>query len=187
MQARYKAVRDAYTLDPKRCRLCKFAIPFDKRRNDFCSRSCAAIVNNGGVVRNGKPRLPCPNCRGDIGENRKYCSHSCQFEFSHKEYIQKWIAGEISGNGKADISDHIRQYLIETFGHQCAICRRTEWEGRTIPLLLDHIDGNAQDSGPKNVRLICGNCNMQLPTFAGRNRGKGREDRRARYKPVSVP
>lgn len=31
-----------------------------------------------------------------------------------------------------------------------------------------------------NLRLVCGNCNMMLPTFSGRNRGNGRAWRRER-------
>jgi len=51
--------------------------------------------------------------------------------------------------------------------------------GSPIPLVLDHIDGNAMNYAVVNLRLVCGNCNMQLSTFAGKNRGKGTRGRTA--------
>jgi len=50
--------------------------------------------------------------------------------------------------------------------------------GEIISLILDHINGNSEDWSVQNVRLVCGNCDMQLPTYKGRNKGKGREWRR---------
>ncbi|MCK9458525.1 MAG: endonuclease [Proteobacteria bacterium] len=70
-----------------------------------------------------------------------------------------------------------KKYLAETRGRQCEICNNSEWMGKPIPLILDHINGDPEDHRLENVRLVCGNCDMQLPTFAGRNRGKGRKSR----------
>jgi len=50
-----------------------------------------------------------------------------------------------------------------------------------MPLVLDHINGNSDDWTLVNLRLVCGNCDMQLPTFKSLNRGKGRAWRRKRY------
>ncbi|TXH11815.1 MAG: endonuclease [Spirochaetes bacterium] len=75
-----------------------------------------------------------------------------------------------------------RKYLLETREHRCAICLRVEWQGQKIPLVMDHEDGNSQNWSLPNLRLICGNCDMQLPTFKNKNRGKGRGYRRERYR-----
>jgi 5-methylcytosine-specific restriction endonuclease McrA len=48
-------------------------------------------------------------------------------------------------------------------------------------LILDHVDGNADNWELANLRLVCPNCDAQLPTFKSRNRGNGRAYRRARY------
>ena len=49
---------------------------------------------------------------------------------------------------------------------------------------MDHIDGNSENNRLDNLRLICSNCDMQLPTYKAKNKGKGRKDR---YKDKQVP
>lgn len=45
----------------------------------------------------------------------------------------------------------------------------------------DHVDGDSGNNARPNLRLVCPNCDSQLPTFKARNRGKGRAWRRQRY------
>lgn len=47
------------------------------------------------------------------------------------------------------------------------------WCGRPSTLVLDHVDGVNDGDRLENLRLLCPNCNSQLPTFAGRNKGSG--------------
>ena len=46
------------------------------------------------------------------------------------------------------------------------------WAGKQLPLILDHINGNNLDNSPDNLRLLCPNCDSQLPTRGGTNRGR---------------
>jgi len=56
---------------------------------------------------------------------------------------------------------------------RCAVCAmEPTWNGRPLVLRLDHINGVRDDNRLSNLRLVCPNCDSQLPTFAGRNRGK---------------
>jgi hypothetical protein len=47
-----------------------------------------------------------------------------------------------------------------------------EWNGERLPLTLDHVSGDHCDNSPDNLRLLCPNCDSQLPTRGGRNRGR---------------
>ena len=41
-----------------------------------------------------------------------------------------------------------------------------------MPVILDHINGNRRDNSPKNLRYLCPNCDAQLLTRGGLNRGR---------------
>ena len=58
--------------------------------------------------------------------------------------------------------------------HKCEVCKSTEWLGSPIPLILDHVNGHSTDWRLINLRLVCGNCDMRLPTYKIKNRGNGR-------------
>lgn len=55
--------------------------------------------------------------------------------------------------------------------YKCAICAMDPfWNGKSLTLRLDHINGDPSDNSLINLRFVCPNCDSQLPTFAGRNR-----------------
>lgn len=77
---------------------------------------------------------------------------------------------------------YLRDYLAQAQGDRCATCGiGNEWHGAPLVFVLDHIDGDPTANRRENLRLICPNCDSQLPTFKSRNRGRGRYLRRARY------
>jgi hypothetical protein len=51
----------------------------------------------------------------------------------------------------------------------------------TAHLVLDHVDGDASNNRRNNLRLVCPNCDSQLPTYKSRDRGNGRAWRRQRH------
>ncbi len=46
------------------------------------------------------------------------------------------------------------------------------WNDRELPLILDHINGVNSNDDPKNLRFLCPNCNQQLDTHGGGNKGR---------------
>jgi 5-methylcytosine-specific restriction endonuclease McrA len=76
----------------------------------------------------------------------------------------------------------VRLYLLDEQQHLCALCGMAQhWNGSPITFVLDHVDGDSSNNARSNLRMICPNCDSQLPTYKSRNRGKGRHARRQRY------
>lgn len=103
------------------------------------------------------------------------------------EVIARTIAVVESGGlpllSEVSSRKHAKRYLIHTKGHKCSICEITEWMGKPVPLVCDHISGDSTDNRIENFRLVCCNCDAQLPTFKSKNRGNGRYyDREYRQK-----
>jgi 5-methylcytosine-specific restriction endonuclease McrA len=95
--------------------------------------------------------------------------------------LEAWLDTGVCGRTSYQ-GHYVRDYLYQEQGGRCAICGIEDtWNGVTPALIVDHIDGDASDSRRENLRLICPNCDSQLPTYKARNRGSGRYYRRQRY------
>lgn len=152
------------------CKNCKISIDGSRL---FCSSSCSASYNN-------KKRIKitlnsCLYCKKKT-RNIKFCSKDCSNKYRKKLTWDKIKEGKCSQNST------LRKHFIDHFGNKCWICGNTIWQEEPIPLILDHINGNPYDNSFKNLRLVCANCDMQLPTYKSKNIGNGRHYRKERYK-----
>ncbi len=59
---------------------------------------------------------------------------------------------------------------------ECELCGQGElWHGKRMSLVLDHINGVANDHRLANLQLVCANCAATLDTHCGRNIPRERE------------
>jgi hypothetical protein len=123
-----------------------------------------------GQVKRAKPL--CRNCGKPVRRRPNvYCSLLCQNRFIREAKVERGIA----------CTRALKNYLLDNREHRCEICGLAEWMGMSIPLELDHKDGNAANNSLDNLRLICPNCHAQTQTYKNKNKGRGRHYRRERY------
>jgi len=182
---------DIYSSSPTLCSTCQQPLIYKKRSDKYCSKSCAAKLNN--TIRHREKwakekatpyrpysdrrseQHPCTFC-GKYGKSVKFCSNKCCLD--HKEQ-EKSIAFQ-SGNVSSVVAKKI---LIKLHGFKCMDCG---WDkinplSNKCPVELEHIDGNSQNNLPENLKLLCPNCHSLTPTYKALNVGKGRHSRRERY------
>ena len=120
----------------------------------------------------------CINCGKEFtsmvkGIPYKYCCHQCQVAYQYNEYIKRWKNGEETGvNGKYDMSERVRRYMLEKVGHQCERCGWHEVNPATgrIPLQVHHIDGDCTNNTEKNLQVLCPNCHSLTENYGSRNK-----------------
>lgn len=139
-----------------------------------------------------KNKRSCIICNSDISlkpYRQKTCSTSCGSKKKnleiYNEYIFKWKKGEEKGGDEkyGKISGHVRKYLFIKYDNKCACCGWSKINEftKTIPLEVDHIDGNPTNHKEDNLILICPNCHSLTPGHST-SKGNGRRYYREKYK-----
>jgi len=70
----------------------------------------------------------------------------------------------------------VKQRIVagDLLDYCCSKCGIDSWQGETIILDLDHINGNNRDNRLENLRYLCPNCHSQTDTYKGRNKNTGK-------------
>lgn len=113
-------------------------------------------------------------------KQRKYCSNKCQGDHEFKVYIERWVAGEASGQkAEGEVSNHVRRWLHEQHDSACEKCGWNEINpvSGKVPLTINHIDGDWSNHRPNNLELICPNHHALTPNYGSLNTGNGRKRR----------
>lgn len=153
-----------------------------KKRNKFCGSSCSATYNNSKRPSRIKPEQihNCLQCDkivirrpNEIKKGHKlFCGINCCKIYKNSTIKNNtndlFLKGEIKNRAT------LRKLITARDGYCCSSCHNTTWLSKQIPLWLDHIDGNASNNLPSNLRMVCLNCDALSSTFGGKNKGKGR-------------
>ncbi|ASV44380.1 hypothetical protein PBI_SCTP2_365 [Salicola phage SCTP-2] len=166
-----------YKTSPNKCTNCRKNLIYKKRYNKFCNRYCWIIYN--ARYNCGKNCLNCSKRFTSKSSNSKYCSIECSAEKRYKDTINKWLNGELKGHtGKAlQIKQFVRKYLYQIRGTKCSECGWDEKHPRdNRPLTqFHHIDGDASNTTPSNLKILCPNCHSKTDSYLSRNKNSCRD------------
>jgi len=99
-----------------------------------------------------------PRCKWHWQDVLKY-SHKKQ----HQSTVRRYYEHYREEKGLQDRCD-----IPECIYHQDPL----KWNGKSLPLVLDHKEGNRFDNRPDKLRYLCPNCESQLGTRGGKNKGR---------------
>ena len=143
-------------------------------RTKFCSKECLAIGKKYKKKKNVE--IVCQWCgKSFIGRSdRKYCSPVCLGEHNKNKRIQLFLSGKYRQNPNNKLPKSIRDYLYKKSNYKCELCGYEGYNiktGKTI-LQIHHKDGDASNSAPDNVQVICPNCHAKTENYMALNKGK---------------
>jgi len=169
----------------------EFAVVAGKYENKYCSRSCAATVNNRKSPKRVKNSASnagtgfCARCKAPA--TKKFCSRFCSTAYIKESKLASWLDGSWDGTTQTGLSSAIRNYLIEQAENRCTsptcavpggFAEINPVTGR-CPLEVDHLDGNCYNNTRENLMVVCPNCHALTPTYRALNKGSGRAYRRS--------
>ena len=99
----------------------------------------------------------------------------CNFNTSSIQTKDKKTLNELLVENSNYQSAKLKERLIKEGIKKdvCEICGcSNEWNGKTLVLQLDHINGNHSDNRLENLRIVCPNCHSQTETFSNKRAKK---------------
>ena len=158
----------------------------NKYNHKFCSHSCSAIHTNKNRILSDKTKIQISKTLGGTGVLKgthclycntklsktahKYCNIICKFNYENAEIIKQWLAGKITGHvkgGSYKLRRPIKHWLFDRANHKCEECGNNDVNPYTNNSILqvDHTDGDASNSIPSNLKVLCPNCHAKTKTF----------------------
>lgn len=152
----------------------------ESRRNPWVSTPCTTPTELSRTPKGHRTPLDtrrCVFCEAPIAGRRAklYCNSTCAAgpKRAGADEVAAWLAGEIPGHTGAtcNLKRWVRTWVLERANYACEECgwnERHPVDGRPL-VEVDHIDGDAENTTPQNLRVLCPNHHAMTSTFRRRN------------------
>lgn len=169
--------RSKYTLS-RVCKNTSCATEFiaSDRRQKYCSRSCAAVVNNTNHPKRVRISgvFHCLVCDKKLKDQQKrFCSKYCATVYRTYKKYSDFIEGFSDGSTITGLlGGGYRLLLLENCDYTCRCGWNTPNPVTGKPILtINHIDGDWKNNYIWNLEVLCYNCHTLTPTFGALNVG----------------
>jgi len=157
-------------LNPNNLRLCPSCKdPIKNKDNTYCSKRCSSSIErkqkHSHTTRNKisiamkKRWRKGPHISKE--KLKTITKKAIEKQKQNREKLYKY------GNWEELPLTYKRRKVLEEQDGKCAICKIGEWQGQSLTLHFDHIDGNSKNDSRENVRFLCPNCHSQTETYCG--------------------
>lgn len=146
--------------------------------NNYSDEEFKNIVSISNSWRDLVHKLGYNSNSGDLKKQIQKRVEELKLDISHfkivaKNATERNFENIFIENSTANQSTLRRHFLKgEYVEYKCSICGLLPfWNNKPLTLILDHINGINNDDRLENLRWVCPNCNIQLPT-TGRGNSK---------------
>jgi hypothetical protein len=123
----------------------------------YCSRACA------------NSRVRTDEVKQKISKGILNSKWWLNCDYSHNSNSAKIDKAKETWKSKRDYDTahifSIKKWIKEERGNKCEECGVEEWNGKRLPMEVDHIDGNTKNNNLDNLKILCPNCHSQTPTW----------------------
>lgn len=146
--------------------------PFIYQR--YTTEELQSILNNSSSIKDFGQKIGYTSVSGATSKQLKKLIDELKLQknFKDRVSIQRNPENIFVQNSTAS-QKVLRNYYFsgEYTPYICSICgQKPEWQGKSLTLILDHINGDNKDDRLENLRWVCPNCNQQLDTTGAKNR-----------------
>jgi hypothetical protein len=117
------------------------------------------------------------------GNHRTLNKYVALWGISTEHFDPSWAMRSRKGSARKPLEEilvasstysrgHLKERLYDegVKKRRCELCGQTdEWRGGRMALILDHINGVADDNRIENLRIVCPNCAATFDTHCGRS------------------
>lgn len=152
----------------------------ETRRKPWVSASCPTPPELSRTPKGHRLYLverSCDFCGKPINSRRvkRYCDSTCAAgpRRAGQAEVDAWLAGELPGHTGASckLKPWVRDWVLARANYSCEVCG---WSERhpddDRPLVeVDHVDGDAENTRPDNLKVLCPNHHAMTSTHRRRN------------------